>query len=139
MNIQTDGPVQTDVWQHRLYLRASDEWEDVLVSVYSNTNAENLTAHTQVPLDKFILTNSGEAVNNDMEMMRQAVRTIGISLLGGNANIQGHFELGIQSISAVNDVGISSRFRILADIGILPSPTIFPHRRNQYDLQHKYL
>ncbi|KAG8900522.1 hypothetical protein FRB99_005992 [Tulasnella sp. 403] len=86
VNVQTDGPVQSDLWQHRLYLRGDGTWEDVLV-----------------PLNKFILTNSGEAVNSDMTMMKEAIRSVGISLLGGNANIQGKFELGIESISATND------------------------------------
>ena len=31
VNVQTEGPVETDVWQHRLYLRGNGEWEDVLV------------------------------------------------------------------------------------------------------------
>ena len=60
----------------------------------------------QVPLNKFILVNSGEAVNSDMAMMTEAIRSIGVSLLGGNANIHGKFELGLDSISATN--GVSS-------------------------------
>ena len=31
VNLQTDGPVQTDLWQHRLFLRGNGEWEDVYV------------------------------------------------------------------------------------------------------------
>lgn len=31
VNIQTDGPVQTDLWQHRLYFEKEGEWEDIFV------------------------------------------------------------------------------------------------------------
>ncbi|KAG9017146.1 hypothetical protein FRB90_001570 [Tulasnella sp. 427] len=87
VNIQTDGPIETDLWQHRLYLRGDGEWENVLV-----------------PLHKFILTNSGEAVNSEMAMMSESIKSIGISLLGSNANLQGKFELGIDYIGATADV-----------------------------------
>ena len=34
VNIQTDGPISTDLWQHRLYFRRQDNtWEDVFVRV----------------------------------------------------------------------------------------------------------
>jgi NADH dehydrogenase [ubiquinone] 1 alpha subcomplex assembly factor 1 len=34
VNIQTDGPIHTDLWQHRLYFRRQDNtWEDVFVRV----------------------------------------------------------------------------------------------------------
>lgn len=33
VNIQTDGPLTTDLWQHRLYFQRSDNtWEDIFVS-----------------------------------------------------------------------------------------------------------
>ena len=35
-------------------------------------------------------------------MYRERVRTIGISLLGGNSGVEGQYELGIDSIRAVN-------------------------------------
>ncbi|KAG8932038.1 hypothetical protein FRC02_001727 [Tulasnella sp. 418] len=92
VNIQTDGPVQSDLWQHRLYLRKDGEWEDVLI-----------------PFSSFILTNSGEAVSSDMTMMREQIRSIGISLLGGKANVQGPFELGIDSIGLTNDKADSEK------------------------------
>ena len=32
VNVQTTGPIQTDLWQHRLYFRRGDnKWEDVFV------------------------------------------------------------------------------------------------------------
>jgi len=34
VNIQTDGPISTDLWQHRIYFRRQDNtWEDVFVRV----------------------------------------------------------------------------------------------------------
>ena len=34
VNVQTDGPISTDLWQHRLYFRRQDNtWEDVFVRV----------------------------------------------------------------------------------------------------------
>lgn len=68
-----------------------------------------------MPLSKFILTNSGEAVNSEMTMMAEAVRSVGISLLGGNANIHGKFELAIESIGATNEVRIHSGPAIQAE------------------------
>lgn len=41
-----------------------------------------------------------------IEMYRERVRSIGISLLGGNSGAAGHYELGIDSISIVNDEDI---------------------------------
>ena len=33
MNIQTDGPISTDLWQHRLFFRKLEgQWEDIFVS-----------------------------------------------------------------------------------------------------------
>jgi NADH dehydrogenase [ubiquinone] 1 alpha subcomplex assembly factor 1 len=86
VNLQTDGPVSTDLWQHRLYFRRDDGgWENLLV-----------------PLDSFVLTNSGEVSDTGVEMHRQRVRSIGISLLGGNSGVEGAYELGIDSVRAVN-------------------------------------
>lgn len=105
VNIQTDGPVETDLWQHRLYLRGNGDWEDVLVNPPVIFPTIVLILDSQLPLNNFMLTNSGEAVNTDMTMMKESVKSIGISLLGGNANIHGKFELTIDSIGATNEVG----------------------------------
>lgn len=32
VNLQTDGPISTDLWQHRLFFRKDGQWEDVFVS-----------------------------------------------------------------------------------------------------------
>lgn len=40
VNIQTDGYVTTDLWQHRLYFQRDDgEWEDVYVTISSTQNS----------------------------------------------------------------------------------------------------
>lgn len=36
-------------------------------------------------------------------MGREGIRSIGISILGGNSGISGHYELGIDSIRVVNE------------------------------------
>lgn len=63
--------VRTDLFQHRLWLPepASDsdphDWTDVLI-----------------PFSDFALTNSGELSAHQLEMMRQKIRSVGISVLG---------------------------------------------------------
>ncbi|KEP49302.1 complex I intermediate-associated protein CIA30 [Rhizoctonia solani 123E] len=86
VNIQTDGPIQTDLWQHRLYFQTDGEWEDI-----------------SIPLSDFVMTNQGDLVQNQVKMMREKVRTIGISILGGKSRTQGKYELGVESIRAVNE------------------------------------
>ncbi|KAF9466545.1 complex I intermediate-associated protein CIA30 [Collybia nuda] len=86
-NIQTDGPISTDLWQHRLYFQRNDNaWEDLYI-----------------PFDNFVRTNSGELSEDQIKMYREKVRSIGISLLGGNSGSSGKYELGIDSIRIVND------------------------------------
>ncbi|KAI0366279.1 complex I intermediate-associated protein CIA30 [Pilatotrama ljubarskyi] len=86
VNLQTDGPITTDLWQHRLFFRRDDGgWEDVFI-----------------PFKDFVLTNAGELVPHQVQMYRERIRTIGISLLGGNSGVEGPYELGIDAISAVN-------------------------------------
>jgi len=87
VNIQTDGPISTDLWQHRLFFQKNDNsWEDLYI-----------------PFDNFVLTNSGEVSERQIEMLRERIRSIGISLLGGNSGVEGSYELGIDSIRIVND------------------------------------
>ena len=56
----------------------------------------------QIPFKDFVLTNAGELVPHQVQMYRERIRTVGISLLGGNSGVEGRYELGIDSISAVN-------------------------------------
>lgn len=66
VNVQTDGPVSTDIYQHRLWLDESrgNEWQTVTI-----------------PLDDFVLTNSGVVADAQVEMMRERILTVGISVL----------------------------------------------------------
>ncbi|KAL0954637.1 hypothetical protein HGRIS_003592 [Hohenbuehelia grisea] len=87
VNIQTDTPVSTDLWQHRLYFhKADNSWEDLFI-----------------PFDSFILTNSGGLYDNRIEMFKKRIRSVGISVLGGNSCLEGHYELGVDSIRIVNE------------------------------------
>ena len=95
VNVQTDGPVTTDLWQHRLYFgRADGGWEDVFI-----------------PLDAFVLTNAGEAGGTQLAMQREKVRSVGISILGGNSGVEGPYELGIDEIRAVNEEDVTAPVR----------------------------
>ncbi|KAG6909959.1 hypothetical protein DXG01_014228 [Tephrocybe rancida] len=86
-NIQTNGPMSSDLWQHRLYFQRNDNsWEDLFM-----------------PFDNFVRTNSGELSENQITMAKDGIRSIGISLLGGNSGVAGHYELGIDSIRIVNE------------------------------------
>ncbi|KIJ62751.1 hypothetical protein HYDPIDRAFT_156772 [Hydnomerulius pinastri MD-312] len=91
VNLQTDGPITTDLWQHRLYFKRNDGgWEDIFI-----------------PLENFILTNTGELVQHQITMFRERIRTVGISLLGGNSGVSGSYDLSIHSIRAVNEEDVT--------------------------------
>ncbi|KAK7691035.1 hypothetical protein QCA50_006138 [Cerrena zonata] len=92
VNIQTDGPIASDLWQHRLFFNREDGgWEDIFI-----------------PLDRFVLTNSGEIQPHQIAMFKERIRTVGISLLGGNSGVEGPYELGIDSIRAVNQEDVTT-------------------------------
>jgi len=77
VNIQTDGPITSDLWQHRLFFSRDDGgWENIF--------PEQIT------------------------MYRERLRTVGISLLGGNNGVEGPYELGIDSIRAVNEEDVTT-------------------------------
>ncbi|KAJ4480058.1 complex I intermediate-associated protein 30-domain-containing protein [Lentinula aciculospora] len=85
VNLQTNGPITTDVWQHRLFFQKKNEWEDVFI-----------------PFRNFVRTNNGELSEIQLEMSDK-LRSVGISLLGGNAGVSGKYELNIDSIRIVNE------------------------------------
>lgn len=62
---------------------------------------------TQIPFENFILTNTGELVQHQITMFRQRIRTVGISMLGGNSGVSGPYDLGIHSIRAVNEEDVT--------------------------------
>ncbi|KAF9927133.1 hypothetical protein FBU30_003483 [Linnemannia zychae] len=82
VNLQTDGVVPTDLYQHRLFLKTPGEWETVLI-----------------PFKDFILTNQGFIQEDQIEIFRERVKNVGISIIDRTS---GPFELEIESISAVN-------------------------------------
>ena len=82
VNVQTDSIVYTDLHQHRLHTRTPGEWETVLIN-----------------LNSFVRTNHGEVVEPQTEMMRQKVRTLGVSLTD---RVPGPFDLAISRIWATN-------------------------------------
>lgn len=56
----------------------------------------------KIPFSSFLLTNSGSMVSASVSMFKRRVRSVGVSLLGGNSGIEGTYELGIDSFRAVN-------------------------------------
>lgn len=69
---------------------------------------ESNDSDLKIPLSSFVLTDSGEIVETQMEILRERVRTIGISLLGGKSGVEGPYELGIDSIRAVNPEDVTN-------------------------------
>ncbi|KAL9132293.1 MAG: hypothetical protein Q9175_006533 [Cornicularia normoerica] len=83
VNLQTESIVYTDLHQHRLHARKPGEWETVLIEI-----------------NAFVRTNHGEVVEPQTEMMRQKVRTVGVSLTD---RVPGPFDLAISRVWASND------------------------------------
>lgn len=54
-----------------------------------------------------MLTNAGEIAPSQLVMNRGRIRTVGVSLLGGNSGIEGSYELGIDEIWAVNEEDVT--------------------------------
>lgn len=82
VNIQTESIVPTDIHQHRLYVRQQGEWETVWIK-----------------FSEFVRTNHGTVVEPQREMLRQKVRTVGVSLID---RVPGPFHLSISKIWASN-------------------------------------
>jgi len=45
---------------------------------------------------------------NQISMLKERIRSVGISILGGNGGIEGKYELGIDSVQLVNEEDIES-------------------------------
>lgn len=54
-----------------------------------------------------MLTNAGEIQQHQIQMLRERVRTIGISVLGAKNGVKGPYELNIDSIRAVNEEDVT--------------------------------
>ncbi|KAF1811077.1 CIA30-domain-containing protein [Eremomyces bilateralis CBS 781.70] len=81
VNIQTESIVPTDLHQHRLYARRPGQWETILIRT-----------------GEFVRTNHGAIMEPQSEMMKDRVRSIGISSI----KVPGPFELCISRVWATN-------------------------------------
>ena len=73
--------------------------------------------HTsQIPFDAFVLTNTGEIASHELSMQRERVRSVGISILGGNSGVEGPYELGVDEIRAVNEEHVTVPPRTCASL-----------------------
>ncbi|TIA97750.1 hypothetical protein E3P89_03698 [Wallemia ichthyophaga] len=93
INIQTEGAVRSDLFQHRLFTPPNSHWHTLVV-----------------PLSSFVLTNAGETSDQQLPMLREKIRTVGISLLAnpdgnstGRVENSERFDLDIEWIEAWND------------------------------------
>ncbi len=53
------------------------------------------------------MTKAGTINTQPVKMFRERIRSIGISLLGGNSGVEGPYELGIDEIRAVNEEDVT--------------------------------
>jgi len=93
----------THVWQHRLFFRAQKhEFEDIVVRIVliSFAGAHGLP---QLPLSDFGYTAAGTMIETSDDMLKESIEMMGISVLGGNAGLQGPYELVLDEIWATND------------------------------------
>lgn len=91
-NIRTDnwvvGDTVDDVWQAFLFARKG-EWHEV-----------------EIPFERFLLTWRGRVVDQEVEMNRGKILSLGISLVGGEDAEEGEYGLGIQWIAARNHANV---------------------------------
>jgi len=88
VNIQTDSIVPTDLHQHRLFSKKPGEWETVVI-----------------PFNDFVRTNHGQVVEPQSEILRQSVKSVGISLID---RVPKPYNLRIARIWATNGRGDES-------------------------------
>lgn len=94
INLQTESVIQTDLHQHRLFVKRPGEWETVLVK-----------------WSAFVRTNMGYVVEPQTEILRQKIRSVGISLTD---RIPGPYEVCIDRIWATNDASEADGDRLVA-------------------------
>ena len=73
------------------------------------------------------MTKAGAINTQPVRMLRERLRSVGISLLGGNSGVEGPYELGIDEIRAVNEEDVTlepSMLAILFSSKYLTSPFI---------------
>jgi len=54
-----------------------------------------------------VMTKAGTINTQPVSMLRERIRSVGISLLGGNSGIEGPYELGIDEVRAVNEEDVT--------------------------------
>lgn len=67
------------------------------------------------------MTKAGSINTQPVSMLRERIRSVGVSLLGGNSGVEGPYELGIDEIRAVNDEDVT-----------VPPRTSFISKSNDY-------
>jgi len=82
INMQADGIEPTDLHQHRVYVRKPGNWETIVIG-----------------LDDFVRTNNGALSEPQSEMLKQKIRSIGLSLTD---RLPGPYRLLIERIWATN-------------------------------------
>jgi len=96
----------TDLWQHRLYFRGGlqSDYGEIRVCVVRPLTFDLDTQTPQIPFKDFTYTRRGEHFEENIdEFYRDRVSMVGISVLGGNAGLEGPYELGIDEIWATNE------------------------------------
>ncbi|EJT50907.1 hypothetical protein A1Q1_07880 [Trichosporon asahii var. asahii CBS 2479] len=97
-NLQTDGPVRSDLFQHRLDLPSEyASKEPTPMSPLKCTGLNFTTVH--LPLDGFVLTNSGQTSEKQIKMMQNKIRTIGFALLGGGRSAENEAPAALEAES----------------------------------------
>lgn len=76
---------------------------DIYIYIYIRILTQTSLFRLQIPFNNFVRTNLGEMSVNQMKMFREKVKSVGISILGGNSGVEGKYELGIDSIRVVNE------------------------------------
>lgn len=74
-----------------------------------------------------MLRDADDTAQGRFRMNKERVKSVGISFLGGHSGIEGHYELAIDSIRAVNE----------EDAGILGKPYLFRPRVQTDELTTK--
>ena len=67
------------------------------------------------------MTKAGTINTQPVKMFRERVRSVGISLLGGNSGVEGPYELGIDEIRAVNEEDVT----VEPSMSIIVSSVVF--------------
>jgi NADH dehydrogenase [ubiquinone] 1 alpha subcomplex assembly factor 1 len=67
------------------------------------------------------MTKAGTINTQPVKMFRESVRSVGISLLGGNSGVEGRYELGIDEIRAVNEEDVT----VEPSMSIIVSSVVF--------------